>query len=110
MFTVVTTACPGTIVVLPPNLLIVVQVDELVDTVPPSVDVQVDVPVELVSCMTRTPEAAVLVLLVMLAANPASEPDRVVRLSAATASPDTKTAGTNRRGADDGLFRNFDMW
>ncbi len=101
MFTVVTTDCPGTIVVLPPNLLIVVQVEELVDTVPPSVEVQVVVPAELVSCMTRTPEAAVLLLFVMLAANPADEPERVVSESAATASPETTVAGTNRRRADE---------
>lgn len=113
MVTEVTTGTPGTMVVLPPNLLMVEQVEELVDTVPPSVDVQVTVPAALVSCMTRTPDAAEFVLFVILAANPASEPDKVVNDSAATANPDTRVKGATfrlilRRRREDRTTISFD--
>lgn len=62
---------PGTSVVLPPNLLIVEQVAALVDTVPPSVLLQVATTPEVVaSCIVKTPDAAVFVLFEILATNP----------------------------------------
>ena len=70
----VLTVLPGVIVVLPPNLLMVEQVAELVDTEPPSVLRQVTVAPAFCSCMISVPLPAVLLLLVMLAANPERVP------------------------------------
>lgn len=70
----VLTVLPGVIVVLPPNLLIVEQVAAFVDTEPPSVLLHVTVPPAFCSCMISVPLAAVLLLLVMLAANPERVP------------------------------------
>jgi hypothetical protein len=63
--------------------------------------------------MTRTPDAAEFVLFVILAANPASEPDKVVNDSAATANPDTRVKGATfrlilRRRREDGTTISFD--
>jgi hypothetical protein len=68
------TVLPGVIVVLPPNLLIVEQVAEFVETEPPSVLRQVTVAPAFCSCMISVPLPAVLLLFVMLAANPERVP------------------------------------
>jgi hypothetical protein len=68
------TVLPGVIVVLPPNLLMVEQVAAFVETEPPSVLRQVTEAAAFCSCMISVPLAAVLLLFVMLAANPDSVP------------------------------------
>lgn len=70
----VVTVWPGIIMVDPPNLFIVAQVDEFVERPPPSVLRQVTVAPLFCSCMTSAPLAAVFVLLVMLATKPDNVP------------------------------------
>lgn len=95
----VLTVLPGVIVVLPPNLLIVEQVAEFVDTEPPSVLEQVTVPPAFCSCIVSVPVAAVLLLFVMLAANP----DRVP-VSESARSTDAKTPAMIATGAKRSRF------
>jgi hypothetical protein len=96
MVTVVVTSWPGTIVVEPPNLLMVEQVDVLVDTEPPSVERHVTVAVLFCSCMTREPDAAVLVVLLIEAVNPARVPDIVSERRTAASAPVPMAIGAKR--------------
>src|ERR1700712_5553464 len=100
MLMVVATDTPGTMVVEPPNLLMVEQVAALVEIVPASVEVQVTVPVALVSCMTSAPEAAVLTELVMLATKPESVPVIETERSTAPRMPVVMATGAKRRRLD----------
>jgi len=92
----VVTVLPGVIVVLPPNLLIVEHVAEFVETEPPSVLVQVTVPPAFCSCIVSVPLAAVLLLLVMLAANPERVPVSERESSTAAKMPARSATGANR--------------
>jgi hypothetical protein len=90
------TGVPGTIVVLPPNLLIVAQVPALVVVTVPAADERHVVP-PWVSVMRRVPEAAVLAELLMLAVNPARAPVVANARSRVAATPVTITRGAKRR-------------
>lgn len=92
----VLTVLPGVIVVLPPNLLMVEQVAELVETEPPSVLLHVTVAPAFCSCMTSVPDAAVLLLLVMLAANPDSVPVSESERRTAAKTPARSATGAKR--------------
>lgn len=82
----VLTACPGTIAVFPPNLLMLAQVAALVDTDDPLVLEHVTLPAAFDSCIVNVPVAAEFVVFVMLAAKPESVPvnDSDRRRAAAT--------------------------
>ena len=92
--TVVLTVWPGTIVVEPPYLLIVAQVNVLLVTLlpVPSVLLHVTVPAAFCSCMITVPAAAVLIEFVIEAVNAArlevidrariATPTRPVRIAA----------------------------
>ena len=87
---------PGVIVVLPPNLLMVEQVAALVETEPPSVLRQVTAALAFCSCMISVPLAAVLLLLVMLAANPERVPVSERERSTAAKMPARSATGAKR--------------
>jgi len=91
------TVTPGVIVVLPPNLLIVEHVAEFVETEPPSVLRQVTEAFAFCSCMTSVPLAAVLLLLVMLAANPERVPVSESERRTAAKMPAMSATGAKRR-------------
>ena len=92
----VLTVTPGVMVVLPPNLLMVEQVAAFVETEPPSVLRQVTPAFALCSCMISVPAAAVLLLFVMLAANPDSVPVRESERSTAAKMPARSATGAKR--------------
>jgi hypothetical protein len=93
----VTTAVPGTMAWLPPNLLMVLHVEVLVDMLPPSVLRQVTVPELFCSCMIRAPVPAVFWLLVMLATNPERVPVSDSERIRAAAAPVASAIGVNLR-------------
>jgi len=82
--------------VLPPNLLIVEQVAEFVETEPPSVLRQVTVAPAFCSCMISVPLAAVLLLFVMLAANPDRVPVSERESRTAAKMPARRATGAKR--------------
>jgi hypothetical protein len=114
----VLTVLPGVIVVLPPNLLIVAHVAEFVETEPLSVLRQVTVAPAFCSCMIRVPAPAVLLELVMLAANPDRVPVRERESRTAAKMPAVSATGAKRRrfsgetrsGFDTGYLDVRELW
>ena len=94
--TVVVAVYPGAATVEPPNLLIVEQVAEFVDTDPLSVEVQVTVAPAFCSCMISVPEAAVFAEFVIAAVNPDSVPVTDSDSSAAESSAVVTAIGVKR--------------